>query len=373
MIDITCNIKELMIMNSTPKRDGFRMPAEFEEQKQIFLLWPERKDVWHHNGANAQKVFVEIAHAIARFELVTVGISKTHYEDAKKLLGDKVRTVIMPHDDVWARDVGPTFVINDRGETRGVDWKFNAWGGIEEGAYYPWDKDDAVASEIIKLETVKGYRTEDFILEGGSIHVDGEGTLLTTKECLLNPNRNPHLSQAQIEKNLREYLNVDTIIWLDKGLFNDETDGHIDNICCFARPGEVILAWTDDMDSPNYEICRDAYQILENSIDSKGRKLKIHKLNLPKPIFITEDEDAGLDHHEDAKSFSLDEPLPASYVNFLIINGAIIFPIFNDPMDDLAVKTIKAIFPEREIIPIYSREIILGGGNIHCITQQQPK
>jgi len=337
------------------------------------LLWPERRDVWHHNAVNAQKVFVEIAHTIAKYEGVTVGVSEPYYKYARKKLQDHISVVIMPHDDVWARDVGPTFVINDQGETRGIDWKFNAWGGIEEGAYYPWDKDDLVASEIIKLEKVQGYRTEDFVLEGGSIHVDGEGTLLTTKECLLNHNRNPHLTQEEIENYLKEYLNVDTIIWLENGLFNDETDGHIDNICCFARPGEVILAWTDEEDSPNYKICREAYKALENAIDAKGRKLKIHKLYLPKPIFITEEEDSGLEHHEEAKSFALDEPLPASYINFLIINDAILFPIFKDPKDALAIQTMKEIFPEREIIPVYSREIIIGGGNIHCITQQQPR
>lgn len=362
-----------MIMNSTPRKDGFRMPAEFEEQKQIFLLWPERKDVWHHEAQNAQKVIVEIAQAIARFEEVTVGVSEEYYEAAIKKLGPNVRTVIMPHDDAWTRDVGPTFVINDIGETRGIDWNFNAWGGIEEGAYFPWDKDGSVAASIISLEKVKGYKTEDFVLEGGSIHVDGEGTLLTTRECLLNSNRNPHLTQEEIEYYLKDYLNVEKIIWLDKGLFNDETDGHIDNICCFARPGEVILSWTEDESSPNYEICRSAYEILKESIDAKGRTIKVYKLELPQPIFITEEEDAGIIHSKDAKSFSLDEPLPASYVNFLFCNQSIIAPIFNDPKDELAMKTLKEIFPEREIVTIYSREIILGGGNIHCISQQQPK
>ncbi|PKM52231.1 MAG: agmatine deiminase [Firmicutes bacterium HGW-Firmicutes-7] len=361
------------MINSTPKKDGFRMPAEFEVQKQVFLLWPERKDVWHHSAQKAQKVFVEVAHAIGKFEEVTVGVSEEHYEDALNKLGSKVRTIIMPHDDVWTRDVGPTFVINDRGETRGIDWKFNAWGGIDEGAYYPWDKDERVASSIIALEGVKGYHTEDFVLEGGSIHVDGEGTLLTTKECLLNNNRNPHLTQVEIEDYLRSYLSVEKIIWLDRGLFNDETDGHIDNICCFARPGEVILSWTDDVNNDNYHICRSAYEVLKGSIDAKGRTIKVHKLELPQPIFITKEEDDGIIYSKDAKRFSIDEPLPASYVNFLFCNNSIIVPIFNDPKDELALQTLKNIFPEREIVPIYSREIILGGGNIHCISQQQPK
>ncbi len=360
-------------MNSTPKKDGFRMPGEFEEQKQIWILWPERNDIWHHEAVHAQKVFAEVANAIARFEEITVGVSPAHYESAMALLDKKVKVVQIAHDDSWARDVGPTFVVNDAGQIRGIDWKFNSWGGLEEGAYYPWDQDDKVASKMIEIEGFDRYRTEDYILEGGSIHVDGEGTLLTTKECLLNKNRNPHLSQAQIEAYLADYLNIEKIIWLDNGLFGDETDGHIDNICCIARPGEVILSWTDDPKSSNYDICRSAFEVLSREKDAKGRSLIVHKLLLPQPVFLTEEEDATLTKNESARRSGPNEPLPASYVNFLICNKAIIMPIFHDPMDERAIKTLQEIFPDREIVTIYSREIILGGGNIHCITQQQPK
>ncbi|MNM85273.1 Agmatine deiminase [compost metagenome] len=361
------------MLNSTPKNDGFWMPGEFEEQEKCYMLWPERGDIWHHNAENAQRTFAEVANAIGRFQEIVVGVSKEYYDKAITLLDKNVQVVKMSHDDSWARDVGPTFVKNDKDEVRGVDWKFNAWGGLAGGLYSSWDNDDKVAKEILEFSSKERYRTENFILEGGSIHVDGEGTLLTTKQCLLNKNRNPDLTQRQIENYLIEYLNVEKIIWLEEGLFNDETDGHIDNICCFARPGEVILSWTDDEKSPNYKICRDAYEVLTKEKDAKGRSLVVHKLILPQPIYFTNEEKEGLVHLEGTREIELDDPLPASYVNFLICNKAIIMPVFNDEKDELAIKTLEKIFPEREIVPVYSREIILGGGNIHCITQQQPK
>lgn len=361
------------MLNSTPKKDDFRMPGEFEEHEKCYILWPERGDIWHHNAYNAQKTFADVANAISRFENVVVGVSEEYYNGAVSLLNKSVKVVKIPHDDSWARDVGPTFVKNNNGEVRGVDWKFNAWGGLCGGLYSSWEIDDKVAEKILKLESINRYSTEDFILEGGSIHVDGEGTLLTTKQCLLNENRNPQLNQQEIENYLMEYLNVEKIIWLDKGLYNDETDGHIDNICCFAKPGEVVLAWTDDENSPNFDICRDAYNILTKSKDAKGRSFVVHKLLLPEPVYFSEEEKLGLISKKGTREIDINDPLPASYVNFYICNKAIIMPIFNDPKDKVAIENLKKIFPQREIIPIYSREIILGGGNIHCITQQQPK
>jgi agmatine deiminase len=166
--------------------------------------------------------------------------------------------VEISNDDAWVRDTGPTFVINDQGEVRGVDWGFNAWGGFDGGLYAPWNRDEELAAKVLEMERCQRYHTEGFVLEGGSIHVDGEGTLITTEECLLNRNRNPHLNREQIEAVLREHLAVETIIWLPDGLYNDETDGHVDNFCCYVRPGEVLLAWTDDSNDPNYARCHAA-------------------------------------------------------------------------------------------------------------------
>ena len=187
------------IINSTPKADGFRMPGEFEEQKQIFMIWPERTDNWRAGAKPAQKTFANVAAAISEFEPVTMCVSAAQYEHAKAMLPAGVRIVEMSSNDAWCRDMGPSFLINDKGETRACDWTFNAWGGLVDGLYFPWDKDDRIASKICELEQIDSYRTDDFVLEGGSFHVDGEGTLITTEMCLLSKGRNPHLTKAQIE------------------------------------------------------------------------------------------------------------------------------------------------------------------------------
>ncbi|MCL4120508.1 UNVERIFIED_CONTAM: hypothetical protein GTU68_039029 [Idotea baltica] len=332
------------------------MPAEWERHKQTWMIWPERTDNWRMNAAPAQKAFASVAKAIAQFEPVTIGASEQTYISACSQFNDpNIRVIELSNDDAWARDTGPTFVINKKGELRGVDWEFNAWGGLNGGLYSPWDKDSLVASKILQQEHCHRYYTENFVLEGGAIHVDGEGTLITTEECLLNSNRNPHLSRNQIEQYLKNYLNINTIIWLSEGLFNDETDGHIDNFCCYIRPAEVLLAWTNDPLDPNYSRCHRALTQLQNSTDARGRKLTIHKIPIPEPLYATQERLAG------------------SYVNFLIVNNGIIAPSFDKPSDIIAKQLLGKLFPDRRVVMIPSREILLGGGNIHCITQQQPQ
>src|SRR5690606_24021599 len=204
-----------------PPRRRFAMPAEWAPHSQTWMLWPERPDNWREAGAPAQRAFAEVARAIAGFEPVTVGVSAAQYARASDLLDHPaIRVVELSSDDAWVRDTGPTFVTNGQGGLRGVDWEFNAWGGLNGGLYAPWDRDDQVADKILGLERCPRYRTEGFVLEGGAIHVDGEGTLITTEECLLNPNRNPHLQRHEIEQMLREYLAVECIIWLPEGLYN---------------------------------------------------------------------------------------------------------------------------------------------------------
>ena len=253
-----------------------------------------------------------------------------------------------------------------------MDWGFNAWGGFEGGLYFPWLRDDQVASKILNIESCDRYRTEGFVLEGGSIHVDGEGTLITTEECLLNHNRNPHLNREQIEAVLAEHLAIDTVIWLPHGLYNDETDGHVDNFCCYVRPGEVLLAWTDDPQNPNYSRCQEAMAVLENAHDAKGRKLTVHKMPIPGPLHATEEECAGVDRVLGSQERSPEVRLAGSYVNFLIVNGGIVAPSFDDPKDQEAKAILERLFPEHRVVMVPGREILLGGGNIHCITQQQP-
>ncbi|MCQ4267460.1 agmatine deiminase [Pseudomonas stutzeri] len=364
----------MTILSSTPRQDGFHMPAEWAPHSQTWMVWPERPDNWRDNASPAQAAFTAVAKAIARFEPVTVCASAAQYVTAREQLDDpRIRVVEISSDDAWVRDTGPTFVIDGKGGLRGVDWSFNAWGGEDGGLYADWQRDDEVAQKILELERCERYRTAGFVLEGGSIHVDGEGTLITTEECLLNRNRNPQLSREEIEAVLAEHLAVDKVIWLPWGLYNDETDGHVDNFCCFVRPGEVLLAWTDDVNDPNFERCQQALRCLDQARDARGRALKVHKMPIPGPLYATEEECAGVQPAEGSQTRAATIRLAGSYVNFLIVNGGIVAPSFDDPHDSEAEAILRRLFPEREVVMVPGREILLGGGNIHCITQQQPQ
>ncbi len=348
------------------------MPAEWEPHAGAWMLWPERPDNWREQARPAQRAYAAVTAAIARGEPVTMGVSAGQFAAARAMLPAGVRVVEISSNDAWMRDVGPTFVVGRRGQVRGVDWMFNAWGGKAGGAYQDWELDDQVAAKVLEIESKPRYRAP-FILEGGAIHVDGQGTLLTTEECLLNPNRNPTLRRAQIEGLLERYLGVREIIWLGRGVFNDETDGHVDNLCCFVRPGEVVLTWCDDPDDPQYDISRAAYEVLVQAKDARGRRLSIHKLQQPGPLYMSESEAAGIEWSPGCKRRFAGERLAGSYVNFYIANRHIVMPLLDPRTDRAAKATLAKLFPRRKVIGVPSREILLGGGNIHCITQQQPK
>jgi agmatine deiminase len=348
------------------------MPGEFEQHSKTWMLWPERADNWREAAKPAQKAFAEVAKAIAQFEPVIMGVNPNQYEAARNILDRQVQVVVIENNDAWMRDCGPTFIINNFGEVRGIDWMFNAWGGLEGGLYFPWDLDNAVPEKVLEMEGVGGYEAP-IILEGGSIHVDGEGTLITTEECLLNPNRNPSYSKSEIEVVLKNYLNIIKIIWLDRGVYNDETSGHVDNLCCFLEPGVVALTWTDDRSDPQYEISMDALKRLESSSDSQGRKLVVHKIHQPELVTITETEASGVVTIPGSKPLRAGDRMAASYVNFYMCNGGAIVPTFGDPHDEEALDKLTELMPKRKIVGVYAREILLGGGNIHCITQQQPR
>lgn len=357
---------------TTPRQDGFHMPGEFEPHAGTWMIWPERPDNWRLGAKPAQKVFTAVASAIAQFEPVTMCVSHSQWNNACHLLPASVRVVEMSSDDSWMRDCGATFVVNQQGVVRGIDWDFNAWGGLHSGLYFPWDKDEMVARKMMDLEHIDRYKAP-LVLEGGSIHVDGQGTLITTEECLLNENRNPQLTRAEIENYLAEYLHIDRFLWLKHGIFNDETNGHVDNICCYIRPGVLALAWCDDPTDPQYEISHDAYERLMTSKDAHGRSLEVHKIHIPDPILINEEESLGVDSIEGTLPRTAGDRLAGSYINFYICNGGIVMPVFNDRHDQAAIQALAALFPDRKITPVYAREILLGGGNIHCITQQQPR
>ena len=361
------------ILHSLPREDGFHMPAEFEPHEGCFLIWPERPDSWAGGAYAARKAFVKVISAIARWEKVTVFASYNQYENARASLPPQVRVAELSTDDAWARDVSPVIVKNAAGEIRGIDWGFNAWGGLYDGLYFPWDRDNHVARKACDLLDIDCYDRRDFILEGGSIHADGEGTVMVTEECLLSPGRNPDLSREEIEQVLRDNLGAEKVLWLPYGIWGDETNGHVDNICAFTAPGEVVLAWTDDERDPQYERSQADLNYLKSQRDAKGRPITVHKLPLPRPVYVTEAECAALEPMDGEPTRSPGERLAASYVNFYIANGGIILPAFGDPADEQAAEVLRRCFPGREIVPIPARDILTGGGNIHCITSQVPK
>jgi len=347
------------------------MPAEFERHDGCWMLWPERADSYRLAARPAQAAYVEVATAISHFEQVTMCVSSAQYQFARAKLPGNIRIVEMSSNDAWMRDIGPTFV-NDGHTIRAVDWGFNAWGGLNGGLYFPWDQDELVAQKVAEIERVDRYKAP-LILEGGSITVDGEGTLITTKQCLLNPNRNPQLSMLEIETYLQNYLNVQKIIWLEHGCLFDETDGHVDDVCCFIRPGEIALTWTDDKNDPQYEVLLEAYDILKSSRDFHGRSIQVHKIHQPDPVCFTAEESGGIEPIDGTYPRPAGMRMAATYINFYFANDGAVVPLFDDPHDTSALQTIQELMPERKVMGIiHGREIILGGGNVHCITQQQP-
>jgi len=347
------------------------MPAEWAHHSGCWLIWPERPDNWRQGGKPAQAAFTAVATAIATTEPVTVAVSFRQFDNARSELPPHIRVVEMTNDDAWIRDCGPTFVVNDAGDVRGVDWDFNAWGGLVDGLYFPWAADDAVARKVLEIEGAARYKAP-FVLEGGSIDVDGEGTLLVTEECLLSAGRNPDLTREEIEALLRKYLGVEVIVWLPFGVYMDETNGHVDNFCRFVEPGKVMLTWTDDQDDPQYERSAAALTVLENTLDAKGRAFQVVKIAQPGPIFITAEESQGVDSIAGTLPRETGDRLAGSYVNSYIGNDTVVLPIFDDAHDDAAIAAYTEMFAPRRILTVPGREILLGGGNIHCITQQVP-
>jgi agmatine deiminase len=434
---------------STMANRKWKMPAEWHPHKCCWMLVPYRKDNWRRGAVPGQRAFLNVAVAIAAFEKVMLGVHPSIKRSFSAVFNEVTRDMPagfgielfdVEYDDCWMRDVGATVLHNNttsqpstsvpsskdpsiaqveqqllscQSKLIGMDWIFNAWG--EKYSY--WGNDDKVAAAMIELSNQHNSATSDeiiqriradFVLEGGSIHVDGEGTVLVTEECLLHPNRNPNLSKTQIEERLRVYLGVDVVIWLPRGLTADhDTNGHIDNIACFARPGVVLLSWTEDAADPMYEICREAEAVLTSTLDAQSRTLEVLRLPLPVPMHYTEEEcqdreyiELSVDvsdsphtaHHTDTdgseSARGTDVPVGAagydfrevgarmagSYVNFYIANGGIVVPSFDQPLyDAAAVEVLKQAFPQHTVVSVPGcREILLGGGNIHCITQQQP-
>ena len=358
-------------LTSTPAADGYRMPGEFEPHSGCWMAWPERPDNWRLGAKPAQEAYAAVAEAINHSDPLTMAVSDGQFEHCRSVLSASIRVVEMSTNDAWIRDMGPTFLVDGRGGRRGVDWHFTAWGGLEGGLYFPWDRDDRVAQKVLEIEGADRYAAP-IVLEGGSIHVDGEGTVMATEECLLNANRNPGLSREQIEQVLFDHLGVQKMIWLDRGIYNDETNGHVDNIACFARPGVVLLSYSEDESDPQHAISRDAEERLQAASDAQGRSIDVVRLPSPGPITISEEEATGVDAVPGSLPRRAGDRLAASYANFYIASRRIVFPLLDERFDDEAADVLKGCFPDREIVGVPGREILLGGGNVHCITQQVP-
>lgn len=334
------------------------MPAEWEPHEATWLSWPHNQDSWPGLFDTIPYVWAEIVRALVPFEEVRILVANDEMENgARQVLQEaevslqRVRFFHIPTNDAWARDHGPVFVVR-RAEPRLaiVDWEYNAWGG----KYEPWALDNAVPqriAEVLGLPTAQ----PGMVLEGGSIDVNGCGTLLTTESCLLNPNRNPTLTRETIEQTLRDYLGVRHILWLGAGIVGDDTDGHVDDVARFVAPRRVVAAVTEDRSSPDYAALADNFRRLQLMRDQDGQPLEIVPLPMPEPVF-----------HQG-------QQLPASYANFYIANGTVLVPTFGVPQDRRALAILQELFPERRVVGIHCRALIWGLGAIHCVTQQQPR
>jgi agmatine deiminase len=320
------------------------MPAEWAPHERTLMAWPTRLDLWGDQLEPARRDYAATANAIAAFEPVTmVCATPAEAAQARAALTAAAEVVELPIDDSWLRDSGPIFVVGGDGRRAGVHFGFNSWGG----KFTPWDRDAAVGALIVERLGDLCYRAP-FVLEGGAIAVDGEGTLVTTEECLLNPNRNPEMSREEIEAGLRDHLGVETIAWLGQGLVEDrDTDGHVDMIAAFTRPGEVLLQSLDP-GAPSHE----------RMADNRSRLVAAGLEVVDFPILASV-EVAG-------------EPVAVSHLNFYLCNGAAIVPLADAATDAEALERIAAAYPDREAVGVPGRVIAYGGGGPHCITQQVP-
>jgi agmatine deiminase len=342
-----------------PARLGFRMPAEWEPHAATWLAWPHNLDTWPGKFTPIPEIYIELVKHLHPHEHVNICVNDAHSAaQLRQLLeqaGVDLRAVTMyeiPTNDTWMRDYGPIFLtrLQDGAiELALMDWLFNSWGG----KYGPYDLDDFVPQKIAAALNLPVFEP-GIVLEGGSIDVNGCGTLLTTETCLLNPNRNPSLTRTEIEEYLRAYLGVQKILWLGGGIAGDDTDGHIDDVARFVNPTTVVCARTDDPTDINYAPLRDNFTRLQGMSDQEGRPLQVIPLPMPDPI-----EYEG-------------QRLPASYANFYIANGAVLVPTYNCPQDQQALTILQKLFPTRRVIGITCTDLIGGLGAIHCITQQQP-
>lgn len=351
-------------------------PFEGEKHKATIVQLPFRNDVWRNDAKPALNEFLNVIKAIAAFEHVIVCISSEvkGVDDIKnELKGLDVEFLSIPYDDSWSRDNSPIFLKN-KSKIIAIDFGFNSWGGTFNGLYSSWDNDNNFGRNFIEKNSgIERIDLKNFILEPGSIHTNGNKTLITTEECLLSKGRNPTLSKEEIEKVLKAYLNQKEVLWLPYGVYKDETTGHVDNIACFLDETHILLGWTENKNDPQYERSYADYEYLKNKKTFNGKHLEVIKMPFPGPLYETKGEALGIKQIKGSKTREENNRLAGSYVNFYIGKEFIILPQFNDPNDEVAYNILNNFYKGRKkIIKIYSREILLGGGNIHCITKQIP-
>jgi agmatine deiminase len=339
---------------ATPRELGYRMPAEWHPHAATWLAWPKDPETWPDRVPQAEAAFLEIIAALAPHEAVNLLVDDETAERAVRArfrfpAAENVRLVKLETVDSWIRDYGPNFLVNDAGGLAYNDWIFNAWGD----KYEELKRDDEIPKRLESLLRVPRFEP-GIVLEGGAIDVNGAGVVLTTEQCLLNPNRNPHLSRAEIETYLRDYLNVSKVVWLGEGIVGDDTDGHVDDIARFVSEDTVVCAAEDDPADPNHELLRDNLRRLELAADERGRPFRVVTLPMPGEV-------SGRDGR-----------LPASYANFLIANSVVLLPTFGHPNDARAVETLQTLFPTRRVHPVRAENLVWGMGTIHCLSQQQP-
>ena len=356
-------------LSSMPLTDGYVAPIELAEHVATLALWPERPDVWRDGAKPIQNLMIELITTISKYEKVYLGVSKENYEHVSSLNLNNVIVYIAEYDDMWIRDTGPIFVKEK--DVRGVSFEFNAWGG-ESGLYKPWDKDNRLAPFICEEFSYKYYDCS-MVLEGGSISVDGCGLGIATSCSIINENRNPNLGYKQVNNYLKDYLGIEKMLWLSQGYAEDETGGHIDNFCVFINENELILSWCDDQSDDMYSICRNAERELYTQSKKLGIDISIHRVPTPKPIYASEEDRSNLVIHNNALKRVGGERLTASYINSYFINGAVLVPKFSCPEDEEAAEVFSNIIKGRDILQIESKELLLGGGGIHCAFMQVPK
>lgn len=337
----------------TPAEQGYRMPAEWAPHQATWLAWPHKEASWPGKLERIPPIFAAMARALAPGERVRICVADAAMEAAARAqIGSVEGIEFFPiaNNDAWIRDHGPIFLKRAGGSQAVVDWDYNAWGG----KYPPFDLDDTVPARIGEALGLTVFHP-GMILEGGSIDVDGEGTLLTTEACLLNPNRNPRLRRAEIEAHLRDYLGVEAILWLGEGIAGDDTDGHVDDLTRFVAPGVVVTAVENDSGDPNAAPLAANLERLRGLRDARGRRLEVYTLPMPAAV-----EWDG-------------QRLPASYANFYIGNETILLPQFACPQDEAAARVLEGLFPRRRVVGLDCRDLVWGLGAFHCLTQQQPR